>query len=142
MNDDPKPMNGHRPVGLLHLLHPSLKSADLPALDDLSFDVDDVIARVVQVAAATMPDALTARMLGDERERSGIAIGEDGLILTIGYVILEAADVTITTDAGIVSPADVVGYDYESGFGLVQATVSLAVSPLEIGDPASLNRLH
>ena len=138
MNDDPKPMNGHRPVGLLHLLHPSLKSADLPALDDLSFDVDDVIARVVQVAAAKMIDALTARMLGDEREGSGIAIGEDGLILTIGYVILEAADVTITTDAGIVSPADVVGYDYESGFGLVQATVPLAVSPLGIGDPASL----
>ena len=138
MNDDSNRMNGHRPVGLLHLLHPSLKSADLPALDDLSFDVDDVVARVVQVKAETLPDALTAQMLGNEREGSGIVIDDDGLILTIGYVILEAADVTVTTDAGIVSPADVVGYDYESGFGLVRATIPLAVSPLEIGDPASL----
>ena len=119
MNDESNRVNGHRPVGLLHLLHPSLKSADLPALDDLSFDVDDIIARVVQVNAETMPDALTAQMLGNEREGSGIVIDDDGIILTIGYVILEAAEVTVTTDTGIVSPAEVVGYDYESGFGLV-----------------------
>ena len=138
MNDEPKPMNGHRPAGLLHLLHPSLRSANLPALEDLPFDIDDTIARVVHVQAETMPNALTAQMLGNEREGSGVVIGDDGLILTIGYVILEAAEVTVTTDAGIVSPAEIVGYDYESGFGLVQASIPLAVSALEIGDPAPL----
>lgn len=73
MNDDPKPMNGHRPVGLLHLLHPSLKSADLPALDDLSFDVDDVIAPVVQVAAATMPGLFHRRTLSDTTMKAALA---------------------------------------------------------------------
>ena len=70
MNDDPHRMNGHRPAGLLHLLHPSLKSAELPALEDLPFDVDEVGARVVQVSAESMPEALTAQMLGNEREGS------------------------------------------------------------------------
>ncbi len=137
-DDEPQRVNGHRPTGLLHLLHPSLKSADLPTIDDLPFDVDEVSARVVQVKAETTPDALTAQMLGNEREGSGVVIDDDGLILTIGYIILEAAEVTITTDAGMISSAEVVGYDYESGFGLVKATLPLAVSPLAIGDPGPL----
>ena len=138
MNDEPKRVNGHRPVGLLHLLHPSLKSADLPALKDLPFDVDDVVSRVVRVSAEIAPDGLTAQMLGNERDGSGIVIDDTGLILTIGYLILEAAEVTVTTDTGLVRPAEVVGYDYESGFGLVQVTPPLPLSPLEIGDPATL----
>ena len=136
--DEQKHVNGHRPAGLLHLLHPSLKAANLPALEDLPFDVDEVSTRVVRVKAETMPNALTAQMLGNEREGSGIIIDDDGLILTIGYIILEAAEVTVTADTGMVSGAEVVGYDYESGFGLVKATLPLAVPPLEIGDPSTL----
>ena len=136
--DEQKHVNGHRPAGLLHLLHPSLKAANLPALEDLPFDVDEVSTRVVRVKAETMPNALTAQMLGNEREGSGIIIDDDGLILTIGYIILEAAEVTVTADTGMVSGAEVVGYDYESGFGLVKATLPLGVSPLEIGNPTTL----
>jgi len=136
-DDEPKRVNGHRPTGLLHLLHPSLKSADLPAVDDLPFDAEEVGARIVRVRAETSPDALTAQMLGNEREGSGVVIDGEGLILTIGYVILEAAEVKVTTESGLEATAEVVGYDHDSGFGLLKAALP-AIPPLAIGDPGPL----
>ena len=48
-----------------------------------------IVGAVVRVDATIMPGAQTIRSLG--KERSGVVIGDDGLILTIGYPIMESA---------------------------------------------------
>ena len=68
-----------------------------------------------------MPGARSADSLGNEREGTGVVIGDNGLVLTIGYLIVEADDVKITDAKGRTLPARVVGYDHASGFGLVRA---------------------
>ena len=71
--------------------------------------------------STTVPkDRRSAQTLGAEREGHGVLISDDGLIVTIGYLIMEADTVTITDIDGNELPAYIVGYDYESGFGLVR----------------------
>ena len=87
----------------------------------------DPLAAVVRVSAEIPPDARTARGLGTNREGSGIVVDSSGLVLTIGYVILEAMSVTLTASGGEPVPADIVAYDYDTGFGLVRAMRQLDV---------------
>ena len=63
---------------------------------------------------------VSAGLLGTERTGHGVRIRPDGLVATIGYIVHEAESVWIGSSAGGVVPGFVVGYDYESGFGLVQ----------------------
>ena len=72
-----------------------------------------------------MPNARSAATLGQEREGTGIVIGEDGLILTIGYLIVEADEVQVVDGHGHNLPAQVAGYDHATGFGLVRTTIPL-----------------
>lgn len=99
---------------------------------------EDILNAVVGVRADIPPNARTADSLGLLREGSGIVIGEDGLILTIGYVILEAGLVEITGPDGRPVAADIVGYDHETGFGLVRAAHPLDLKPVALGDSAAL----
>jgi len=86
----------------------------------------------VQVTAAE--DARSAETLGQEREGSGVVIGPDGLILTIGYLIAEADTIQITTFDNRVVPARPVGYDLATGFGLVRPVLPLRdVRPVALG---------
>ena len=62
-----------------------------------------------------VPDARSSATLGAEREGTGIVIGDDGLILTIGYLIVEADDVRVVDHRGRTLPARVVGYDHATG---------------------------
>ncbi len=101
----------------------------------LSFD--DVIRSVVPIQAQIPEDARTAGHLGTMREGNGIVIGDDGLVLTIGYLILEAATVSIGTEAGTV-PARAIAYDQATGFGLIRAERPLAAKPLALGSSAAL----
>lgn len=88
---------------------------------------------------ATVPSlARTAKTLGERRQGSGAVISDDGLILTIGYLILEANAVDVITQDGRRLAAEVVSYDHDSGFGLVRAQQSLGVEPLVLGDSLSL----
>jgi S1-C subfamily serine protease len=93
---------------------------------------------VVGVRAAIPADARTAEVLGTEREGSGVVIGADGLVLTIGYLILEAASAEIALSGGLTIPADIVAYDYETGFGLLRPITDSGVRPIELGDSAKL----
>ena len=97
-------------------------------------DSDKLFSAIVKVSARSVPDARSAATLGREREGSGIVIGENGLVLTIGYLIVEADDVKITDAKGRVLPAQVIGYDHASGFGLVRSVVPLDASPVAFGD--------
>lgn len=92
---------------------------------------------VVQVRSTVSPEARTAETLGTTRAGSGVLIDGSGLILTIGYLIMEAEQVEIGTAEGDL-PAEVVAYDHESGFGLLRASVPLEATPLRLGDSDAL----
>lgn len=91
-----------------------------------------VLDAVVGVRAQVPPSARTAAALGTERTGTGVVIDGDGLVLTIGYLIMESSRVDLLLDDGREVPARVVAYDHESGFGLVRAlgTVDRPVMPL------------
>src|SRR5215217_4329460 len=81
--------------------------------------------------------AHTASTLGTLREGSGAVINDEGLVVTIGYLITEAEEVWLTTHDERVLPAHVVGYDQQTGFGLVQALGQLDLPALRIGSSAA-----
>ncbi|MBM3517802.1 MAG: serine protease [Alphaproteobacteria bacterium] len=99
-----------------------------------------ILAAVLTISAHVPSSARTAEALGTQREGTGIVIDEDGLVLTIGYLIVEAETVSLLTGHGVRVPAHVVGYDHETGFGLVRANRPLDVAPLAIGDSDLLLR--
>jgi serine protease Do len=99
-------------------------------------DADKLFGAIVKVDTRSVPDARSADTLGTEREGSGVVIGSDGLVLTIGYLVMEAEDVKVTDAKGHVFPARVVGYDHVSGFGLVRTLVPLEATPVPLGDSA------
>jgi S1-C subfamily serine protease len=98
--------------------------------------IDDILEAVVEVHADVPATARTAETLGTTRAGSGVVIGEAGLVLTIGYLILESGITDIVDAGGKTIPADIVAYDYESGFGLLQALQPVAIRPLEFGESA------
>ncbi len=100
--------------------------------------VDTVLAAVVEVHADVPATARTADTLGTTRAGSGVVIGDAGLVLTIGYLILESGITDIVDASGKTIPADVVAYDYESGFGLLRALQPIAIRPLEFGESAAV----
>jgi S1-C subfamily serine protease len=93
---------------------------------------------VVGVRASVPSTARSAETLGQERAGGGVVIGQDGLVLTIGYLIMEAAETEIVEQDGRVVPADVVAYDYDTGFGLLRPLTRLNASAIELGDSTDL----
>jgi S1-C subfamily serine protease len=93
---------------------------------------------VVQVTAHVPSDARTADSLGTQRDGTGVVIDSSGLILTIGYLILEASEVEIGGVAPEPVPARIVAYDHESGFGLLRAAQPLQVAPIPLGASADV----
>jgi S1-C subfamily serine protease len=104
-----------------------------PKSEDYAFDLDNALGAVLGLQATVPEDAFTAGTLGTERAGSAVLIRSDGLVLTIGYLITEAESIWLTSSVGGAVPATVIGYDQETGFGLVQALGRLAVSPIELG---------
>lgn len=94
---------------------------------------------IVGVRAMVPASARTADTLGQERAGGGVVIGEDGLVLTIGYLIMEAVETEIVEQDGRVVPADVVAYDYDTGFGLLRPLSRLNAPPIELGDSTELS---
>ena len=97
-----------------------------------------LLSGVVQIKTFINPDGQTVRNLGRERNGSGVVIDNDGLILTIGYLMLEAHSAEVVTNDGRTLPANVLGYDHESGFGVLRAIQPLNVQPLAIGKSAEV----
>ena len=93
---------------------------------------------VVGIETIAVEDARSIATLGRERQGSGILIGDDGLVLTIGYLILEADHVDLLAASGRRVPARVVAYDLASGFGLVQALAPLGIAPAPLGVSAKV----
>src|SRR5712671_4364282 len=93
---------------------------------------------VVRVHTEIPPEARTAAVLGTKRDGSGVVIDDAGLVVTIGYLVTEAMAAEVTTASGKVSRADIVGFDIESGLGLLRAADPLEVKPMPIGTAKDL----
>jgi S1-C subfamily serine protease len=104
-----------------------------PKPEAYAFDLDRALSSVVSVRTEIPPDGFTAPVLGTERAGHGVVIHENGLVLTIGYLITEAERVWLVTNAGTAAAAHVVGYDQATGFGLVQALGRLGVPAMGLG---------
>ena len=134
---DLEKVNGHHAKDLLSKSFGSLAGLETKA--KLHFDVDGILSALVRLHAEVPVDGYTAPFLGTEREGNGIIIDDDGLILTIGYLIVEAMAISISTDDDRMIPAEPVAYDYDSGFGLVRALEGLDIPPLELGLSANVS---
>jgi S1-C subfamily serine protease len=99
----------------------------------LDFELAPVLDAVVSLRAEVPDDAFTASILGTERSGNGIVIREDGLVLTIGYLVTEAESVWLTTNGGRLVAATPLAYDFVTGFGLVQPLGRLDVPALARG---------
>jgi S1-C subfamily serine protease len=104
-----------------------------PKPEDYDYELDQALRAVVGIRALVPPDAFTAEILGTERAGHGVLIRNDGMVLTIGYLVTEAETVWITLGDGSTVPGHVLGYDQESGFGLVQALARVDAPVLPLG---------
>src|SRR3954454_25157127 len=110
--------------------------ANQPRPGDYNFDLDRVLLSVVGLHSIVPPDAFSAETLGTERAGNGVLI-DDGLVLTIGYLITEAEAVWLHLGDGRVVEGHALGFDSETGFGLVQALGHIALDSLPIGSSAA-----
>ncbi|MCW5772437.1 MAG: serine protease [Rhodospirillaceae bacterium] len=104
-----------------------------PKSEGWAFDVDTALDAVVSLTAEIPEDAFTASILGTERTGNGVLIDGNGLVLTIGYLVTEAERIWLGQNSGKVVPAHLVAYDFDTGFGLVQALAPLDAKPLPFG---------
>ena len=100
---------------------------------NVEFDVESMLSSLVSVRSHVADNALTAPVLGTERMGNGVVIDNRGLVLTIGYLVTEAHTLWITDRRGAAVPGHVLGYDQESGFGLVQALQPLPAPAMDLG---------
>jgi S1-C subfamily serine protease len=100
--------------------------------------IEDLVSAVVRIKAHINPEGRTVQGLGREREGSGIVIDNDGLVLTIGYLMVEAYAAEVVDNSGRTVPANVVGYDHESGFGLLRTIEPLKLKPMPLGKSADV----
>jgi S1-C subfamily serine protease len=110
-----------------------------PSARGLAFDLNRALDALVVLHARVPEDASSAGALGSERLGNGIVIGTSGLVLTIGYLITEAEEVTLIANDGRRVPAHVLGSDPVTGFGLVNALEPLDLPALPLGDSRTLN---
>jgi S1-C subfamily serine protease len=97
-----------------------------------------LLSGIVHLKTFINPDGRTAPTLGREREGSAIVLDNDGLILTIGYLMVEAHAAEVVTNDGEDVPAAIVGYDHQTGFGLLRSALPLKVQPLVLGRSSEL----
>ena len=109
-----------------------------PDADATRFDLERALSAVVALDADVPAVAFTAPILGTERSGSAVVIREDGLALTIGYLVTEAVSVRLRTRAGRTVEAHPIAIDFPSGFGLVQPLGDLGVAPLPRGSAKGL----
>ncbi|MCH8182478.1 MAG: serine protease [Proteobacteria bacterium] len=108
-----------------------------PNAPDVSIDVGRILPSIVSVRTIIPDDAYTASILGTERMGHGVVIGENGLILTIGYLVMEAESVWVIDHEGRPAAAHVLANDQETGFGLVQTLTPLRLPAVGLGDSNS-----
>ena len=98
---------------------------------------EDTLAAVIGVQAKIQPNARSVETLGAQRRGSGVLIRE-GYVLTIGYLVMEAEAVHLTSADGRTVPATIAAYDHASGLALLRVVGPLNAKPLPLGDSTGL----
>jgi len=121
-------------------LAPSSAATALPSSIQATMEaMNRASAAVVGIQVTAIEDSRSAESLGLNRTGSGVVIATDGLVLTIGYLILEAEQIEIVTQDNKVLPAMAVAYDIATGFGLVKPLLPLrGVAPVKLGSVRDL----
>jgi len=109
-----------------------------PTQGEVAFDLKSAFDGIVALRAEIPDDAFTASILGTDRTGNGVVIREDGLVLTIGYLITEAATVWLTRHDGSVVEGHPLAYDFATGFGLVLPLGQLDLPVVKRGSAASV----
>ncbi len=109
-----------------------------PQADDYAFDLDAALASVVSVRALTPSDAFTAETLGDDRLGNGVLI-PGGLVLTIGYLIVEAQTIWLSFSDGSAVQGHTLGYDQQTGFALLQPLARVKLPELHLGNSTKVD---
>ena len=117
---------------------PSAAKSAFAGADEDSIDAERLYGALVRVQTTAVPNARSSATLGREREGTGTVIGKGGVILTIGYLIVEADDVKVTDSQGRTYPARVLAYDHATGLGLIKTSVPFNVPPVPLGNSAKL----
>lgn len=88
---------------------------------------------IVEIRSYIPENARTAGSLGTERLGTGVVIDKKH-ILTIGYIVIEAEKIDIRLPDGKTVPGKLVGYDHQTGFGILSTIIPTNLAPLKIGD--------
>ena len=105
---------------------------------ELEREAEEMLGAVVRVRMKAIPNARSNTTLGPSREGTGVVIDERGHIVTIGYIVIEADSIEITTRDERTVPATLIGYDHASGLGLLRSGTPLGVKPMPMGQAADL----
>ncbi|WP_376959430.1 S1C family serine protease [Azospirillum sp. A26] len=112
--------------------------APAKAAESAQLDPERVVRSVVGITATVPADSQSARTLGTDREGSGVVIDGSGLILTIGYTVMEASQIQVIAADGRSYPANMVAYDPVSGFGLLRAEMGFSAPWLRLAGPGAV----
>ncbi len=99
---------------------------------------EEILKAVVKIRSIVPKDARSARTLGTEREGNGVIIDSNGHILTIGYLISDAETIEVTGPEGTLVKATLVGYDHNTGFGLLRTDKPLNAAPMKLGQSSEV----
>ena len=117
---------------------PDATHSKAPEASQLPPDAEKFFQSIFKIKSRAVPNARSSATLGQEREGTGIVIADDGLLVTIGYLIVEADEVSLVDQQGKTIPARVVAYDHATGLGLVRAVTPLSAPPLPLGESSKL----
>lgn len=109
-----------------------------PQPDQLRFDLSAALRSIVLVHAEVPQEAFTAEVLGTGRIGHGILIEPGNVVLTIGYLIVEATTIWLTAADGSVVPGHTLAYDQVTGFGLIMPLGRLDAPTLPRGSAEHL----
>lgn len=101
-------------------------------------EAEDVLAAVVRIKMTAIANARSSATLGASREGTGVVIDGRGYIVTIGYIVIEADSIEITTQDDRTFPATLVGYDHASGLALLRSGAPLGIKPMPMGQAADV----
>jgi serine protease Do len=99
--------------------------------------IEKALTGLVKIKSTASPKARSNATLGTEREGNGILLSPR-LVLTIGYLVMEADDIEVIDHKGRKLPGKVAGFDQETGFGLVRLLAPAQGEPLALGDATTV----
>lgn len=99
--------------------------------------IEKALTGLVKLKTVASPRARSNATLGSEREGNGILIAPR-LVLTIGYLVMEADDIEVIDHKGRKLPGKVAGFDQETGFGIVRLLAPAQGEPITLGDATSV----